>query len=173
MPMFVGLDEMVARALRAGFKDVRKLVPGAQATIGNVTILALPGRHVVPEITYMLKSGGNTAYFGGDTMLAPEVREIAQIGPVDVAFLPTNGLNVGGEPAVMSSEEAAVMAGMLRAAVAIPIHYRIKGGPETEGTMLTYNGSPELFVHSVAVDAPMTNAIILEPGQVLAISHQP
>ena len=100
----------------------------------------------MPEVTYLLESGGNKAYFGGDTMLAPEVRTIAQAGPVDVAFLPINGLNVGGKPAVMSSEEAAVMAGMLRAAVAIPIHYRFTGGPKTEGTVLTYNGTTDRFV---------------------------
>ena len=172
VPMFVGFDDMVARARQAGFTNVRKLTPGTPAMIGNVKITALPGRHVVPEITYLLESGGNKAYFGADTMLAPEVRTIAQVGPVDVAFLPTNGLNVGGKPAVMSSEEAAVMAGLLRTAVAIPIHYRFKGGPKTEGTMLTYNGTPDRFVRSVAVDAPMTKAVVLEPGQVLDIRHE-
>ena len=88
----------------------------------------------MPEITNLLESGGNKAYFGGDPRLAPEIRTIAQVGLVDVAFLPTNGLNVGIKPVVMSSEEAAVMAGILRAtAVAIPIHYRFKGEPKTEG----------------------------------------
>lgn len=88
----------------------------------------------MPEITNLLEFGGNKAYFGGDPMLAPEIGTIAQVGPVDVAFLPTNGLNVGSKPVVMSSEEAAVVAGILRAAaVAIPIHYRFKGGPKMEG----------------------------------------
>ncbi len=37
--------------------------------------------------------------------------------------------------------------------------------------MLTYNGTPDRFVRSVAVDAPNTKAVVLEPGQVLTIRH--
>ncbi len=114
VPMFVGFDDMVVRAHQAGFTNVHKLAPGAKATIGSVSIYAVPGRHVVPEITYVLRSGGNTAYFGADTMLPPEVRSISRLGPIDVAFLPINGLNVGGKPAVMSAEEAAVSPGYCR-----------------------------------------------------------
>ena len=38
--------------------------------------------------------------------------------------------------------------------------------------MLTYNGTPDRFVRSLAVDAPMTKAVVLEPGQVLRICHE-
>lgn len=172
VPMFVGFDDMVERAQAAGFTDVRKLAPGEADQVGDIVITALPGEHVVPEITFLLTSGGNSVYFGADTMLSPPVRTIPdQIGPVDLALLAVNGLNVGGCPAVMSAEEAAVFAGMLRAAVTVPIHYRFKGGPKTEGTMLTYNGDPDRFVRSLAVDAPDTRAIVLEPGEVLALQH--
>ncbi|HEY0780283.1 MAG TPA: MBL fold metallo-hydrolase [Gemmatirosa sp.] len=165
VPLLVGFPDMVERARNAGFTDVRQIHPGETQVVDGVSITALPGAHVVPEITFLLAAGGNTVYFGGDTLLTPDVRAIAVRGPVDVALLPVNGLLVGGEPAVSSAEEAAVFAGMLQAAVAIPTHYRFFGGPKTEAHLLTYNGTPFRFLNSLRRTAPDTVGRVLEPGQ--------
>jgi L-ascorbate metabolism protein UlaG (beta-lactamase superfamily) len=93
---------MATRASDAGFTDVQEVSPGDTKTIDGVQITALSGAHVVHEITYLLTDGSTTVYFGGDTLLTPEVREIAEHGPFDIALLPVNGLRVGGAPAVSS-----------------------------------------------------------------------
>ncbi len=165
VPLLVGFPDMVERARKAGFTNVRQLALGDTEVIDDVSITALPGAHNVPEITFLLAAGGNTVYFGGDTLLTPDVRGIAARGPVDVALLAVNGLLVGGEPAVSSSEEAAVFAGMLEASVAIPTHYRFVGGANTEEKILTYNGTPFRFLNSLHRSAPGTLGRILEPGQ--------
>src|SRR6266536_2383082 len=52
-----------------------------------ITVTAAPGKHSVPEITYLLQTGGLTVYFGGDTLLIPELSEIPRRFPqVDVAL---------------------------------------------------------------------------------------
>lgn len=166
VPLLVGrFDDMATRASDAGFTDVREVSPGDTETIDGLQITALPGAHVVQEITYLLTDGSTTVYFGGDTLLTPEVREIAGRGPFDIALLPVNGLRVGGAPAVSSAEESAVFAGMLRASVAIPIHYTFHGGPETDEHLLTYNGTPYRFLHSLSRLAPDTVGRVLETGQ--------
>jgi L-ascorbate metabolism protein UlaG (beta-lactamase superfamily) len=166
VPLLVGrFDQMAERARDAGFTDVRELTPGDIETIDGVEITALPGAHVVQEITYLFTTGSTTVYFGADTLLTPEVRDIARQGPFDIALLPVNGLCVGGEPAVSSAEEAAVFAGMLQAAVAIPIHYRFHGGPETDDHLLTYNGTPSRFLNSLRRLAPDTVGRVLETGE--------
>lgn len=165
VPLLVGaFDDMAARARAVGFTDVRELAPGDTETIDGVHITALPGAHVVSELTYLLTDGTTTVYFGGDTLLTPEVREIADRAPVDIALLPVNGLRVSGEPAVSSAEESAVFAGMLEASVAVPIHYTFHGGPETDEHLLTYNGTPYRFLHSLKRLAPGTRGRVLETG---------
>lgn len=164
VPVIVGFPDMAARARAAGFTDVRVVKVGRNVRLGRVDVLALPGAHGVPEITFLLRSGGNSVYFGGDTLLTPEVQAIASYAPVDVALLSVNGLRSMGEPVVMSAEEAAVFAHMLRATVAVPTHYAFRGGPETEG-ILSYNGTAERFIVNLRRSAPATIGRILEPGQ--------
>lgn len=169
VPLLVGFDDMVARAEKAGFTNVQKLTPNESTEIDGITFTALPGAHGVPEITFLLTTGGTSVYFGGDTMLTPEVRGIASRGPVDVALLPVNGLRVGGDPVCATAEESAQFAGMLEAKVAIPIHYRYIGGPKFEEHLLTYNGTPHRFLNSLVRAAPNTIGRVLETGEKQAI----
>lgn len=169
VPLIVGFDDMVERARKAGFTDVRQLALYQTEVIDGVSITALPGAHGVPEITFLLTNGDTSVYFGGDTMLTPEVRDIASRGPVDIALLPVNGLRVGGDPVVASAEESAQFAGMLQAKVAIPIHYRFIGGPQYEEYVLTYNGTAHRFLHSLRRAAPNTIGRVLETGEKQAI----
>lgn len=57
------------------------LTPGKSVKICGIDIPALPGAHGVSEFTSLLRSGGNSVYFGGDTLLTPEVHAIAGQGP--------------------------------------------------------------------------------------------
>lgn len=70
----------------------------------------------------------------------------------------------------MTPEEAAELAGVLGATVAVPMHYRFQGSWFTDRFILDYDGSPERFVRAVQEHAPHTRAIVLDPGAPLIFS---
>jgi L-ascorbate metabolism protein UlaG (beta-lactamase superfamily) len=171
VPFFVGPD-MADAARAAGFTNVRELQAWEAATVGPLTITAAPAAHKVPEITFVIQANGSTVYFGGDTRLIPELRELPKRFPsIQLALLSVNGLRVLGEQVVMNAEQAAELAGLLDAEVAVPMHYRFKGSWFTESFILSYDGTPERFLAAAKKAAPTTRATVLEPGEVLNLSR--
>ncbi len=171
VPFFVGPD-MAEAARAAGFTNVRELKPWEAVTVGPLTITAAPASHKVPEITFLIQANGSTVYFGGDSKLIPELRELPQRFPsIQLALLSVNGLRVLGEQVVMNAEQAAELAGLIGAEVAVPIHYRFKGSWFTDSFILSYDGTPERFLDAVKKMAPRTKAIVLEPGQALHLAQ--
>jgi hypothetical protein len=51
----------VAKARKAGFTNVRALEPWQSARVGDLTIAAVPGKHGVYEVTYVISGGGSSA----------------------------------------------------------------------------------------------------------------
>ncbi len=171
VPFFVG-PAMVDAARAAGFTNVRELQPWEAATVGPLTITAAPAAHRVPEITFVIQANGSTVYFGGDSKLIPELRELPKRFPsIQLALLAINGLGVLGEQVVMNAEEAAELAGLLGAEVAVPMHYRFKGSWFTDSFILSYNGTPARFLDAVKKVAPATQVRVLEPGEVLNLER--
>lgn len=171
VPFFVGPD-MVDAARAAGFTNVRELRPWEVATVGPLTITAAPAAHKAPEITFVIQANGSTVYFGGDSKLIPELRELPKRFPsIQLALLSINGLNVLGEQVVMNAEEAAELAGLLGAEVAVPMHYRFKGSWFTDSFILSYDGTPERFLAASRKMAPGTQARVLETGEVLRLTQ--
>ena len=171
VPFLVGPD-MVDAARAAGFTDVRELRPWESVSIGPLTITAAPAAHKVPEITFVIQANGSTVYFGGDTKLSPELKELPKRFPsIQLALLAVNGLRVLGEQAVMNPEEAAELAGLLKAEVAVPMHYRFKGSWFTDTFILGYNGTPERFQSAATKHAANTQVRVLEPGEVLHLTR--
>ena len=136
----------VAAAHAAGFANVTELDPWETAQLGPITVTAAPAKHSVPQNTYIFQAGGRTVYFGGDTLLIPELAEVARRFPrIDLALLPINGLRIRpmlGRKIVMGPEDAAELCGLLRPRVAVPIHYRFTGGPLNDRMLLGYAGNP-------------------------------
>jgi L-ascorbate metabolism protein UlaG (beta-lactamase superfamily) len=159
---------VVDRARAAGFTDVRELAPWDATTIGDVTITATPGKHGVPEVTYVVQGGGRTVFFGGDSLKIPELDELpSRFGAFDLALLPTNGLCIrpaNGMQVVMNAREAAELTATLRPAVAIPHHYAFTSG--RMGDLLTTRGDrdPTRFLDAVAELAPGTEVRLVLPG---------
>lgn len=171
VPFLVGPD-MVEAARAAGFTNVRELRPWESATIGPLTVTAAPAAHKVPEITFVIQANASTVFFGGDSKLIPELRELSRRFPsIRLALLSVNGLRVLGEQVVMNPEEAAELAGLLGAEVAVPMHYRFKGSWFTDTFILGYDGGPERFVEAVKKSASSTQARVLEPGEVLHLTR--
>lgn len=171
VPMVVGPD-MVEKARAAGFTNVRELEVWESAQIGELTVTACPGSHGVDEVTFMLQAHGSTVYFGGDSRLIPEMQELPKRFPsVQLALLSVNGLHAMGKQMVMNADEAAQLAGMLRAEAVVPMHYRFQGGWFTETFILSYDGTPERFAEAAKSSAPSSHVRILEPGERLTITR--
>ncbi len=168
VPFFVG-PGMADAARAAGFTQVRELKPWEAATVGALTITAAPAAHKVPEVTFVIQAHGATVFFGADTRLIPELREQLpkRFPSIQLALLAINGLKVLGEQVVMNAEEAAELAALIGAEVAVPIHYRFHGSAFTDHFVLGYDGSPERFVAAMRTSAPLASARVLAPGESL------
>jgi L-ascorbate metabolism protein UlaG (beta-lactamase superfamily) len=171
VPFFIE-PRLGSAARKAGFSNVHELPRWQSSQAGSITITATPAKHGVPEVTYVLEGKGSTVFFGADTELIPELDEVPKRFPkIDVALLPVNGLHAFGKQVVMTDQEAARLAGKLRAQIAIPIHYAFKGGWLSDTFFLSYHGTPEGFMRAALATAPETQVRILPPGQRLVIEY--
>lgn len=170
----------IAQAARkVGFTNVIEMDAWETTTLGPITVTAVPGKHGVPEITYVLQAGGFAVYFGADTLLIPELSEIPQRFPqIDVALLALNGLQIrykGNKQEVMNALDAAELCRILQPRYAVPIHYTFTGGPILDRLALKYAGTPQeltqQFQQAVARLAPQTTVRILAPGEPLLVTE--
>jgi L-ascorbate metabolism protein UlaG (beta-lactamase superfamily) len=166
------------RARNVGFTNVIELDAWETTTLGAVKVTAAPGKHKVPEITYVLEAEEFTVYFGADTLLIPELGEVAQRFPhIDLALFAVNGLRLRplfNRQVVMNAQEAAQLCGMLRPRFAVPMHYAFTGGAFRDRFLLKYDGTPQEFQQAAAQHAAETVVRILPPGEPLTIpSWQP
>jgi L-ascorbate metabolism protein UlaG (beta-lactamase superfamily) len=170
---FIVKRGLAAKARQAGFTNVTEVEPWDQTEVGGLRLTAAPARHGVPEITFVVKGGGKTVFFGADTLRIPELDEVPRRFPViDLALLPVNGLRIRpalNRQVVMTAEQAAEYCAVLRPALAVPIHYAFTAGPIGDRLVLKYDGTPERFQRAVASHAPGTRVRVLAPGEPLTL----
>ena len=158
-----------------GFTTVNELEPWQSIPLGGVTVTACPGlHHQVPELTYVLEANGVRVFFGGDTLLIPELLTLRDhFGPFDLALLPCNGLVVRvklNKQVVMTAEEAAELCAALQPRYAVPIHYAFWGNAITERLVIKHSRTgAEEFARAAQRLSPETHVRILPPGQPLTI----
>ena len=173
VPLLVA-GPVVEKARKAGFTNVRALEPWQSARVGDLTISAAPGKHGVYEVTYVISGGGRSVYFAGDTLLIPELRTLTdRYGPLDVALLPVNGLQIrmaGNKQVVMNAEEAAELTAVLRPRLAVPQHYAFTGGTVGDMLFLKSDKDPSLFVEAARRLAPDIPVKVISPGEPLAVA---
>lgn len=165
-------------AHEVGFTNVVEMDAWETTHFGPITVTAVPGKHGVPEITYLLQADGATIYFGGDTLLIPELSEIpAHCQRIDVALLAINGLRLRSDfnrKVVMDANDAAELCRILRPHYAVPMHYTFKGGPLVDTFFLKYAGKPtelvQQFQQATTALAPATSVRVLAPGEPLVIT---
>ena len=171
---FVVKRGLAARVRRAGFPNVTEVDPWEQASLGGLRVTAAPAKHSVPEVSFIVEAAGQRVFFGGDTLRIAGLDEVARRYPrIDVALLPVNGLAIRpafNRQVVMTAEQAADLAGVLRPHFAVPIHYRFTAGPVRDRLLLKYDGTPERFAAALTSAAPGTQARILEPGEPLVVN---
>jgi L-ascorbate metabolism protein UlaG (beta-lactamase superfamily) len=159
---------VVESARGHGFTDVRELEAWDDTAIGDVTVTAAPGKHGVHEVTYVIRGGGRTVYFGGDTLKIPELDELPdRFGAFDLALLPINGLCIrpaGGMQVVMDATEAAELTATLRARVAVPHHYAFTSGRLGDLLITEGHREPVAYAEAAARLAPATTVRLVLPG---------
>lgn len=118
------------------FKDLRLMNPGDKTEVEGVTVEAVPaynlnkfrepGKVFHPKderkLGFIIQMKGTRIYHSGDTDVIPEMKNFR----ADIALLPVSGTYV------MTSEEAATAAQMIRPKLAIPMHYGAIVGSEAD-----------------------------------------
>ncbi len=170
---FVVKPGMGKLVLDSGFKNVVELDTWQSISEGPFKITATPARHSTPENTYVIEGGGISVFFGADTLLIPELREVAQRFPkIDAALLPVNGLEIRplfNRKVVMNDRDAAEFCAIIRPRFAIPIHYAFTAGRVRDHLLLKYTGTADGFAKLASEFAPETVVRILSPGQTLEV----
>ncbi len=81
------------------------------------------------QVSWVVSAGGKRMFHGGDTLWHGQFETIgAQLGPIDIAFLPINGAKVTRDPmpetpAVLTPVQAVDAALLLGAKLLVPIHF--------------------------------------------------
>ena len=152
---------------------VVELGTGEAMEIGALRVRATPSVHdgrrhplgVRAESVGYLFEGSSTVYFAGDTDLFPGMAELA---PVDVALLPVAGWGSKLGPGHMDPRAAAEAAQLLRARVAIPIHwgtYFVTRLWKRSAPAAPSVPPPEAFRAHALELAPETEVRVLQPGE--------
>lgn len=115
----------MARGIRdLGFAEVHDVRAGAVLPeVRGLAVEVVRGRHSVPEVCYRVERRGRAFFFGGDTMVTPEIEELAAARPVPFAILPGERSRLLGRRVVMTPEEAVGLARRLGATRAVLSHH--------------------------------------------------
>jgi L-ascorbate metabolism protein UlaG (beta-lactamase superfamily) len=157
---------------RKGFGTVSELGVGEEVQLGSLLVRGAPADHDASRrpfgaranpLGYVIE-GSSVVYFAGDTGVFDEM---SALGPVDVALVPIWGWGPSLGPGHMNPEAAAEAVRLLRARIAIPIHwgtfFPIQLGLRRPPAFIEV--PPAEFVEHVRVRAPDTEVRVLRPGE--------
>ena len=160
---------VASHARQHGFTNVTVLAPWESTTIGGLTVTAVPAKHQVEEITFVIEGDRHTVYFAGDTMFIPELLELPDRFPtIDLALLPTNGLRIRpllNKKIVMDAEDAAQLVAVLKPTLTIPHHYAFTSGSLGDKLITKGDRNPGHFVDAVKRVSPSSRILVTNPGQ--------
>jgi L-ascorbate metabolism protein UlaG (beta-lactamase superfamily) len=166
----VGLGALIRRW---GFQRVEELAVNATTTVGDVTITAVYADHSgfrppsgprAEAIGFVVSAKGRRVYFAGDTDLYPGMADIGREG-LDLALLPVWGWGPRLGPGHLDPERAAQAVGLLRPAVAIPIHWGTLWPIAMRWRRHHLTEPPVRLADAVAALDVATRVVILAPGE--------
>jgi L-ascorbate metabolism protein UlaG (beta-lactamase superfamily) len=156
---------------RADADRIREVSPGEAISVGEVEVTAVRAEHdghrirwgaEIEPLGYVIRGGGRTVYFAGDTDLFGEMSELP---PLDLALLPVWGWGPSVGEGHLDPETAARALALIRPRLAVPIHWgtfypvgvrRLRPGPLVQ---------PPLEFARIANElAPEVDVRVLQPG---------
>ena len=157
---------------RGGSEDVHEVGLGETITVGGVEITGVRAVHdgyrdlhlgpPIQALGYLLRRGGRTVYFAGDTDLFPGM---SALGPVDLALLPIWGWGLSVGEGHLDPVRGARALEIIRPRVAVPIHW---GTFFPAGLRLLrpdrLTEPPREFARLAAERTPDIEVRIVEPG---------
>ncbi len=163
-----GAEPVLRRARR---ERVLTVGVGDEVELGGVAVRATPAEHAGggglrkgEAVGYFLR-GSSSVYFAGDTDL---FAGMGDIGPVDLALVPVWGWGPTLGEGHLDPARAATAVSLLRARVAVPIHWGTYYPLHARrGAYLT--DPPLEFRRAAAAAAPETRVEILQPGESLEL----
>jgi L-ascorbate metabolism protein UlaG (beta-lactamase superfamily) len=161
--------------VRRGFRDVREVTAGESVDFGSVRIDVVHAEHGTVRRFVRARStavgfvvrGSTDVYFAGDTDLFPAMAELA---PLDVALLPVGGWGPRLPAGHLDPSRAAEALGLLRPALAVPIHW---GTFRTPFADAADDRPGRVFAAAAAVKAPGVEVRILDFGRPLELPAHP
>lgn len=161
-------SELAASELRR-----RTVSPWESLDVGPFRCTALPAVDGLgdPQLSWLVEAGERRVLHLGDTMFHGAWWQIARrAAPIDVVFAPVNGAVVDFPhqqppsplPAAMDPEQAAIAAELVRARIAVPMHY---GGFALEPFYRPLADARQRFERAARSRPYQTT--ILEPGEAL------
>jgi L-ascorbate metabolism protein UlaG (beta-lactamase superfamily) len=160
---------------RAGRERIRELEVGEEIAFGGVTVRATQAEHAGGRAFHRSESigfaieGSASAYFAGDTDL---FAGMADLGPFDLVLVPVWGWGSSLGEGHLDPHRAATAVSLLRARVAVPIHWGTyyplhqRRGP--------FLSEPPLeFRRAAAEVAPETRVEVLALGESLEVTPEP
>lgn len=114
-------NRLAAKGLGMFKGKVEIMLPGEKRSINGIEVLAVPAynknENLHPKenngLGFIVTVDGQKVYHAGDTDLIPEMSTVK----CDIALLPVSGIYV------MTPEEAAEAAALIKPSLAIPMHY--------------------------------------------------
>lgn len=130
--IIIATDDCMGKLEDLEVREIKAIKPGQTLTPDNINITAVPAYNIVKTnfhpksknwVGYIITIEGIKIYHAGDTERIPEMKDIE----CDIAMLP-----LGQTYTMNSVKEAADAALDVKARIAIPIHYGLYEGKESD-----------------------------------------
>ncbi len=106
-------------------REVIELAPGEKKTVDGFMFHAFEAKHTGPppdEIVFTIDCDGLCIFFGGDAAYSDIFRQIGELYPVHIAFVPVGGTRIFLKRTVMDERDAIKACRELKTRYAVPVH---------------------------------------------------
>jgi L-ascorbate metabolism protein UlaG (beta-lactamase superfamily) len=141
-----------------GARSAEGLQPWQERRFGELTITAVPARHVATTIGFVIRNRDGGVYFSGDTYYGRWMARIGEQLRPDVALIPVTAYRI---PMTMGERGALRAVTDLKPKLVIPIHM----GLQPRLPLLRTSGSPGGFARRVREAGLPIRVVVLRPGE--------
>jgi L-ascorbate metabolism protein UlaG (beta-lactamase superfamily) len=141
-----------------GGRNVIGMRPWQKFDLGEISVTAVPARHVTFTVGYLIAAEGKSVYFAGDTYFGGFMQRIGRELHPDVALIPVTTFRI---PMTMGERAAAHAVQTMAPQTVIPIHLGIR----PRSPLLLTSQTPEAFRERVRNAGLRTKVEILHEGE--------